>query len=293
MTDESLADHSSPSLSDAPPYELGGSGRPLHLAHANGYPPPVYRQLVEPLAEHARVFSLRFGPLRPGTDPAAMHRWSEMAEDLVAYLDAEHMRGVIGVGHSLGGVLTMYAALRRPERFRALILIEPVFLPPELLTSVDTAERAAERIGLVRIARQRREQWPSPAAAFEHFRSKPVFAGLSDEAMWDYVNGGLKRVDGGAEEDGPVELAYPRDWEARIYSTPPLDVWQAIPRISVPTLAIRGAETDTISLASWRRWQDLQPDATFLNMAGVGHLLPFEAPERVAAEIERFVLSLQ
>ena len=38
------------------------------------------------------------------------------------------LSGIVGIGHSLGGVTTMYAALQRPDLFRALVFIDPVFL---------------------------------------------------------------------------------------------------------------------------------------------------------------------
>jgi len=40
--------------------EFGGSGPPLHFAHANGYPPGSYRRMLEPLtATHdARLSSV-------------------------------------------------------------------------------------------------------------------------------------------------------------------------------------------------------------------------------------------
>ncbi len=310
---------------------LGGAGSPLHLAHANGYPPASYRGLVEHLGAHFTVQALRTRPLRPGTSPSAMTSWHQLADELVAWLDAEDMRDVVGVGHSLGGIVTMYAALARPERFRALALVEPVLLPPALLAQVGDPDEAAQRIGLVRVALQRRTSWPSHEDAFAHFRPKPVFARISDEVLWDYVRGGLipdsaagadsrsasepapaaaAAADGDAATDVALAadsvasaaaaaaapnltLAFPREWEARIYSTPPTDVWDLLPRLSVPTLALRGATSDTINIESWRRWQTQQPEARFVNLDSVGHLLPFEAPERVAAEILDFVDDLR
>ena len=69
-------------------------------------------------------------------------------------------RDVIGVGHSLGGVLTLYAAIRRPDLFRALVFIDPVFLPPAVLAQV-AARNAGEAIydmQLVQSARRRRDE---------------------------------------------------------------------------------------------------------------------------------------
>ena len=41
--------------------------------------------------------------------------------------------GVIGVGHSIGATVTLRAAIRQPERFRALILLDPAFFRPHFI----------------------------------------------------------------------------------------------------------------------------------------------------------------
>ena len=80
-----------------------------------------------------------------------------------------------------------------------------------------------------------------------------------------------------------------RDWEARIYATPPRDVWRHVGALTVPTLALRGPRSDTLTPASWARWRALQPDATFVELPGTGHLLPLERPAAVAAEVHAFL----
>jgi pimeloyl-ACP methyl ester carboxylesterase len=187
------------------------------------------------------------------------------------------------MGHSLGAVATMYAAMQRPERFRAIVLIEPVFLPPQILQMAAAfPDKAAEQPFVLR-ALNRRNRWDSRQAAFDRFREKAIFARWSDEALWDYVNNGIH------EENGDFVLTYPREWESRVYARPPLAVWDRIPQITVPTLAIRATETDTLFPDPWQLWQELQPAATFIEMEDVGHMLPMERPLRVAETIQHWL----
>ncbi len=106
-----------------------------------------------------------------------------------------------------------------------------------------------------------------------------MFASWSDDSLWDYVNYALV-------EDGPeLTLAFPREWEAQIYATPPQAVWDAMPQITQPTLGIRAAQTDTIFPEAWQLWQKLQPQATFLQIENAGHMLTMERPLPVAEAI--------
>lgn len=263
---------------------VGDDGSPLHFAHANGYPPGAYRQFLAALGRRYRVLAMEQRPLWPGEDPNQLQSWRLFADDLLRFLQQQALRDVIGVGHSLGAVATMMAALKEPDRFRALVLIEPVFLPPDLLQAAAAAPQEAANMDMVTRTLKRRHRWPSAQAAFDRYRSKRVFQRLSDEALWDYVNAGLRETG-----EGQLTLRFPREWEAAIYARPPLDVWELIPQVSHRTLAVRGEHSQTLQPADWERWQQLQPDARFVQMDGAGHLLPLEQPQRLADTVLRFL----
>ena len=273
------------------PYDdFGGRGPVLHFSHPNAYTPGSFRQFLGHLAGHYHVLAAHhrpLWPLSPGSDAAGPPEaaidftWDAIADDLLRFLDQQGLEQVIGVGHSLGAVATMIAARRQPERFRALALIEPVFLPPHVLAAVQAHPQMAAERPFVLAALRRRDRWPSRDNAFARFRDKAVFAGWSDEALWDYVNDGL----GDDPATGEVVLRYPRAWEARFYARPPANVWDELPGLRPPTLAVRGMQSDTLYPEAWALWQNLQPAATFVEMDGVGHMLTAEAPADVAAVV--------
>lgn len=272
-----------------PTERFGRTDAPLiHFAHANGYPPGVYRRFLEALGQDYTILASRLRPLWPDSAPQALTSWHDIAADIIATLDAHGLRGIVGMGHSLGGVATMYAALARPDLFSRLVLIEPVLLPRHVLEALKSVpHRDQIETPLVLSALRRLDRWRRPEDAFKRFRKKRIFARLSDDALWDYVNFAL-RPDGDT-----YTLVYPKLWEARIYSLAPVDVWECVPQLTPPTLAVRGAETDTISAESWHLWQTLQPAAAFVQLPDVGHLLTMEQPDRVAAVVRRYLSDTQ
>lgn len=265
---------------DIPFYDFGGDGPVLHFAHANAYPPGCYRQFIAPFLAHQHVLAVCHRPLWPGSSPAELQGdWRVIADDLIRFFDQQGLKNVIGVGHSLGAVATMYAAVQRPSLFRALVLIEPVFLLPEILQLAAAHPERTEELPLVQGALRRRSRWPSRQAAFDRFRSKAIFARWSDEALWDYVHSALH------EEGNEVALTFSASWEACIYATPPQAVWDTLPQVSQPTLALRAADSDTLYPAAWRLWQDKQPQATFVQIEDTGHMLTMERPYPVAETV--------
>ena len=275
--------------SSIPFEDFGGRGSILHFAHANAYPPATYDQLLTGLTDQFTVFAMHHRPLWPGSQPEEMNDWLDLAADMIDFLDQRGQRQVIGVGHSLGAITTMMAAHARPDLFRALVLIEPVFLLPAVLDHFRQQPDLGQpyEIPLVDIALRRRNKWASYQEAFEHFRPKLVFARWSDHALWDYVKYGIKRV-----SSAEFELWFSPEWEARIYSLPPTTVWEVISEITHPLLIMRGLETNTLVTKAWRLLQHVQSQASFVEVPESGHLVPMERPKAIVREVASFTGNL-
>jgi pimeloyl-ACP methyl ester carboxylesterase len=264
--------------------DFGGDGPLLHFAHANGYPPASYKQLFTTLADEFQVIAMRQRPLWPGSRPEDVSDVQALADDMILFFEQQQLEGMLGVGHSMGAIVTLLAALRRPQLFKALVIMEPVFLMPSVLQLVNLQGPALlEDLPIIKIARTRRQRWASREEAFQHFRPKRVFARWSDEALWDYVWHGLHR-----NQAGEVEMTFSSEWEAHIYTLMLIDVWQRLPHVTHPTLAIRAEESDTLAPAAWEMWRFYQSAATFIEVPDATHLLPMEKPLLVADMIRQF-----
>jgi pimeloyl-ACP methyl ester carboxylesterase len=270
--------------------DWGGDGPPLHLAHANGFPAASYRSLIGLLMPAFHVVSLEARPLWSNGDPEALHDWHPMAEDLRAGLRRHGLRGLVGVGHSLGGTLSALAAAAEPELFSALVLIDPVIFtwPRSWFWSAMQRLGLAGRFPLVRRARERRVHWSGRAAVRAAYRDRRVFAGWAPDAFEDYLDAGFVDAPGGG-----VRLRYTREWEARIFEVCPADVWRELARIPVPILFVRGEASDTFLGTAARRGVRQLADARTLEVAGSSHFLPFERPSEVARAIVRFAAEVR
>lgn len=259
---------------------MGGQGKPLHFASANGYPPGAYRAFLAPFtAQHEVVASLHRPLWQPAPGIESFDSWDVFGEDL-GQLVGQLEHPVVSVGHSMGTAAILMAAVRRPELFSALVLIEPVLVPRRYLAALRLFSRLApNRIPLVRKTVNRVDRFASRQAAFEHYRPKSVFANIRDEVLWDYVQHGTREI-----EPGVFALAYGKEWEAKCYRSIS-NLWPLLPRLSIPTLAIRAQNSTTLSRASWNKWQRLATNVDFLEVEDAGHLVPFEQPERLAESI--------
>jgi len=113
------------------------------------------------------------------------------------------------VGHSFGGALLLRAASRAPEHFERLLLCDPVILPPLPPGPPPSESRGAE---LAAATRRRRDRFPSRTAAYDHFRTRGLFAHFAPEALALYVGEGMAET-----PEGDVVLKCRPEVEAAIF----------------------------------------------------------------------------
>ena len=263
------------------------STKPLiHLAHANGFLPKTYQESLKPLLNDYKIISFYPRSLWGDTDPKWLKHWSQMADDLIASLDGIKVKGIIGIGHSLGGVLTLYAAVKRPDLFSKVILIDPTMLPPKLLWQIRLMKLIGldARSALIKGALRRKRNWDSAKAAYEYFRGRQLFKNWSDAVVKAYVESITEPA-----LDGSIRLSYPPEWEARIYKTIPTDVWKSAKLIQQPTLVIRGETSNTFTEDSEKAFRKANPRVSFEVVLGAGHLVPQERPNEIGRFIRDFL----
>ena len=267
-------------------HDWGGTGPVLHFAHANGFPPGTYRTLIGELAKHHHVFSMAARPLWPDSIPQALRDWSPLAEDLRAELDRRGVRGIVGVGHSLGAVISLLAAAADPGLFSAVVAVDPIILTGTRSLFWGTAKKLGlgGRIRLVRGALRRRVQWSDRDEARATYSNKSVFSSWDPEVLDDYLDVGIVDL-----PEGGVRLRYPREWEARIFAAAPHDLWAQLRKVSVPTLFVQGEHSDTFLEAARARVEREVPGSRTAVIAGSSHFVPMERPAELARVINEFL----
>jgi pimeloyl-ACP methyl ester carboxylesterase len=269
--------------------DFGGTGAPLHFLHANGYPPACYDPLFRLLQPHFQVFGMHLRPLWPESAPEGLRDWHPLADDLLRFLSDREAGPVMGVGHSIGGIVTLRAALREPHRFGALVLIDPVLFPPyfiifwNLMRATGLGWKVHPKISG---ALNRRRRFDNLDIVFRGYRRRDVFRNFSDESLRAYIAGMTR-----PHADGGYELIQSPEWEALIYYTGiwrDLDLWRGLKTLSVPTLIIRGARSDTFWAKTADRVQRANPKVRTEAVEDAGHLVPLEFPEQVSRIIMDF-----
>lgn len=270
-------------------FDLGGAGQPLHFLHANGYPPECYKPLLELLKTQYRVFGMLLRPLWEGANLERIRSWHVFSDDLFSFLTGNGIDRVVGVGHSIGAVVTLRAALRYPGKFIALVLIDPVLFVPgrlilwNIIRMIGLGRKLHPKISG---AMKRRHLFDNLEKVFRGYRNREVFRYMSDENLRIYIEGMTRPT-----KDGKFELVFSPEWEAQIYYTGlrDYDIWHDLPSLKVPTLLLRGIESDTFLQAAEGLVKQKQPGVKTEAFPRATHLLPLERPVAVFNSLQSFL----
>lgn len=269
--------------SHIPSQDFGGDGPNLLFLHANGYPPACYRPLLARLAKSSHVTAILQRPLWEDSHPEDLRDWTLLSDDLLRFLDEnESGAPTTVIGHSMGGIAALRAALRQPQRFQRLILLDPVLLPPSFIAlwNIALTFKFAHRLHPhIKSALNRRREFDDLDLLFKRYRKVSTFKYMDEDALRAYIEGITR-----PKENGGYQLIYSPEWESRVYYASiwhDMELWRALPSLKVPTLIIRGAETDTFWERTGKLVKRKQPKIQIEAVARSTHLLPLERPQEV------------
>ncbi len=273
---------------------LGGIGKPINLALANGITPETYLPMLNPLMDAYRVVCLPPRALWEDEPiPTELGYWDELARDLLTGFAKHGLNDVIAMGHSFGAVASMIAAIEQPERFKGLVLLDPTLLPSHVLDALREMRESGtigEGFHLAARAAKRQRTFESYEAAYAYFNKRGAFRDWTDEATRAYVYHGLRQ-----DTDGSVTLKWSPEWETYYFKTGYMQTWEMIPKLAtlkLPILILRGGTSDTYLPDAAARVRELLPDATHVEISGHGHLFPQSAPLESATVIRDWLDAL-
>lgn len=249
----------------------------IHFAHGNGFPALCYKQMLDELEVQ---FDCCFID-KIGHDPRypVGENWFNLVYEVIESVKKQATQPVIGLGHSFGGIITLFAAIKEPQLFHSVIMLDSPLIGPFKSIMVKLAKNFGiiDRITPAYKSRGRRAYWHTYEQLIHYLKSRDLFKTFTDECLNDYITYGLEH-----KNDG-YHLRFDRHIEYQIYRTIPDVIPEYEWKLLTPATLIYGDKSAVVSRMDVN-YMKRQFNIKCVKTKGT-HLFPMEHPSEVARQI--------
>ncbi|GJE27670.1 alpha/beta fold hydrolase [Methylobacterium organophilum] len=244
---------------------------PILFIHGVGLDHTVWRPQMAAFAGQRPVHAYDMMGHGGSDGPAGKPELADYAAQLVGVLDALKIGRAHLVGHSMGAMVALEAALSHPERVGSVTALNAVYR-----RSAEQSRAVLRRVEALEAG----EAGPGVETTLARWFGSPVPPSLAEEA--ERMRALLERADGRG-----YALAY------RVFATADAAYAERLPGLSVPALFMTGQHDPNSTPDMTRAMAAAVPGARGLVLSGERHMMPLVGAARVNAEIARFLAGLE
>lgn len=205
--------------------------------------------------------------------------WHYLVHEVMESIKSQSAQPVVAVGHSLGGVLSLLAAIEQSSLFRAVIILDAPLLGhfKSSIVRFSKALGMIDRLTPALKTRERREHWENREQIITYLKSRKLFKTFTDACLNDYIKYGMNKHDQG------YSLRFDPKIEYQIYRTIPHILHKYVGKLHVPTALIYGNKSNVVDRLDIRY---MKKHYGVLSYETKGtHMFPMEYPEETATLI--------
>lgn len=187
----------------------------------------------------------------------------EMREDLKVFVHALGLENYFLVGLSMGGTVAIHFAAQNPKGLKKLVIVD---IAPEVATtgirSIQQGISQSDIFDSIDDAFDRARSANSVPPKDIHFHRVRHSLMRTEDGKWTFkFDRALRRAERLAQRRPSVQ-----------------DGWDAVARISIPTLLVRGELSNLLTRDVAEKFVSLVVDCKFVEIQGSGHSVPLDKP---------------
>ncbi|NMP32267.1 alpha/beta hydrolase [Thalassotalea sp. M1531] len=264
----------------------------VHLLHGTGFSALTLKEMAFLLPEDWNLWLTNVPGHGQSTQPKhIMPDWQDMAAKVAKAVyqnaDIPNQGPVIGVGHSLGGVLTLLAASKHPEYFSRIILLDPPLFVRSLLFTQKLLRGSGfwKKVPWVKAVHNRTQHWPNKSLMRQELQTKKLYKNWQPQVLDDFVDSATEITN-----SGEIKLACNPQWEAEIFGSYPRKLWHSIAKTKVHVDVVIADNTYGFIKPAVKRASKLSR-YIHCHYFGNNHCFPMEQPKDTAELIKHLLSS--
>ncbi len=257
--------------------EWGSESAPVIVAlHGFGLSGHMFDEFAERVQDRYRIIALdQRGHGDSDWAPDGDYTREAFVRDLEGFCEALGLERFVLMGHSMGGLNAVAFTVKHPERVRALVLIDVG--PEAAKEGVDNIRRFVQGPDELEF-----EEFVQLAHRFNPRRSL--------ENIRDRMRHRLRQTESGKWTWKFDKRFRQPDGQLRIGSDMNNDeMWALFRSVQVPTLLVRGAESDVLTQEVAERTVREMPRARLVVVPNAGHSVPGDNPDAFTSAVLEFL----
>lgn len=274
-------------------YRAGAeNAKRIHLLHGTGFSAMTLAAMASKLPCNWSIWLTDVPGHGHSTQPTTnMPNWQKMANTVADAIyrqaNVKEDGPLIGVGHSMGGVLTLLAAAKYPDLFSKIILLDPVLFQTEMIIAQQLMRATGvwRQRALVKSVANRTAKWPSLKAMTDDIASKAFYKAWHPQVIHDYC-----QFSTNVNSERSVSLSCTPSWEASIFGSYPKGLWHAVHHIAMPVEILIANKTYFFIPKAVKRAAKVNKSIQWQTF-GQHHCFPMEQPQETAKAITDIIIT--
>ncbi|MBD0327494.1 MAG: alpha/beta fold hydrolase, partial [Pyrinomonadaceae bacterium] len=225
-----------------------------------------YSRVLTALGANYHVYALDLRGHGDSDRPASGYDLSDLAADVVAFMDANGLKRVTLVGHSMGSFVAQRVAIIAPERIDRLVLVGSATTPRN--STVLEIQQAVNEL-----------KDPVPEKFIREFQASTVYHPVPADFM--------ERV---VAESSKLPA---RVWRELMEGMLKSDYRSQLSKLKMPTLILWGDKETVFSRSEQDALINILPSARLKVYADTGHSPHWERPEQFVNDIKSFITDIK
>tara|TARA_A100001011_G_scaffold386695_1_gene463064 strand:- start:30 stop:725 length:696 start_codon:yes stop_codon:yes gene_type:complete len=121
----------------------------------------------------------------------SVNDWKTLADDFLKELSMNNKSSEkIGIGHSMGATILLYSAIKAPNFFSKIILLDPVIFTPlqcKMWRVINLLGLGLHFHPLAKKALKRKTEFNSLSDIFDRYKKYRIFKKFSDQSLRNYI----------------------------------------------------------------------------------------------------------
>lgn len=248
---------------------------PVLIVHGLSYFSYDWIEAGSAIAKNREVVAIDMrGFGESGWSPTRDYKLETLSNDVIAVMDHLRWDKAVLMGHSFGGRVCLATAGWRPERAAGLVLVD---FAPDI--AAPGRKYTAHRIG------GQPDVFASVDEAMTYDHEDPNDA--KRRTRWEAF---LKKTDKGyaLKRDLHYRDNFKKALETGQSAPVPAFLWPMLGEMTIPTLVVRGSESNMFEAATLDKVREMNPRATAIELQG-SHDLAGDNPDGLAKAVSDFL----